>query len=306
VREWAGNGGLARDLPPRLSAVRDRRLPRGDALGDARTVRGAHRRREGCAVFGAIATPEWLDGKGLGDASEVLAPGPTLRELVDAGYLADFVCDARQGAEDALRSIRKVAGDFDQAGAAEAMMRLPVTKAAISDVHEPAASRRLQAWPGPPRRAGARPVRLICVELQRRDHYPGPGRRTGVPMTRAHSTAHRTWVTETDIQDALFALADAKAVAIARDLRAARSDVIRTAASAQASYSEVARLPSVTNFAMMLDATQRLARLIRKGWVTTERGAELEQEILQAYAKVRAATYARKMLRERAAASGRG
>jgi superfamily II DNA or RNA helicase len=37
-------------------------------------------------VLGVPATPEWLDGVGLGDAFDRLVLGPEVRELIYAGY----------------------------------------------------------------------------------------------------------------------------------------------------------------------------------------------------------------------------
>jgi superfamily II DNA or RNA helicase len=93
-------------------------------------------------VLGVTATPERLDGKGLGDVFDVLVAGPTVSELIEQGYLADHVCYARSGAENALRSIRKVAGDYSPKAAADLMMGLPVTAAAISDWRELAGDAR--------------------------------------------------------------------------------------------------------------------------------------------------------------------
>jgi superfamily II DNA or RNA helicase len=84
-------------------------------------------------VLGVTATPERLDGRGLSDVFDVLISGPTVRALVTDGFLAPSVCYARPGAENALRSLRRVRGDYSPGEAAELMMKLPVTAAAISD-----------------------------------------------------------------------------------------------------------------------------------------------------------------------------
>ena len=73
-------------------------------------------------VLGVTATPERLDGCGLRDVFDVLVPGPTVKELVAAGFLAPSVCYARPGAENALRSLRRVGGDYSAAAAAKLMM----------------------------------------------------------------------------------------------------------------------------------------------------------------------------------------
>ena len=88
-------------------------------------------------VLGVTATPERLDGCGLRDVFDVLVPGPTVEELVADGFLAPSVCYARPGAENALRSLRRVGGDYSAAAAAKLMMEgLPVTGAAITDYRD--------------------------------------------------------------------------------------------------------------------------------------------------------------------------
>ena len=42
-------------------------------------------------VLGVTATPERLDGKGLAEVFDVLVVGPTVRELVVAGWLSPFI-----------------------------------------------------------------------------------------------------------------------------------------------------------------------------------------------------------------------
>ena len=84
-------------------------------------------------VLGVTATPERLDGQGLRDVFDELVPGPTVKELVADGFLAPSVCYARPGAENALKSLRRVGGDYSAAAAAKLMMELPVTAAAIAD-----------------------------------------------------------------------------------------------------------------------------------------------------------------------------
>jgi Type III restriction enzyme, res subunit len=41
-------------------------------------------------ILGVTATPERLDGRGLGEAFEEMVIGPDVRELIDAGHLAAF------------------------------------------------------------------------------------------------------------------------------------------------------------------------------------------------------------------------
>ena len=81
---------------------------------------------DGAKVLGVTATPERLDGRGLGVAAggffDCLVQGPTVRELVEARYLARPVVFAPQTQLD-LSGIRTLAGDFDKGALAAAMDR---------------------------------------------------------------------------------------------------------------------------------------------------------------------------------------
>ena len=92
-------------------------------------------------VLGVTATPERLDGKGLGDSFDAMVPGPSVKALQADGYLALAACYRRDGAVDALRSIRKLGGDFHSGELARLMMELPCTAAAIVDYRELGAGR---------------------------------------------------------------------------------------------------------------------------------------------------------------------
>ena len=71
-------------------------------------------------VLGVTATPERLDGKGLAERFDVLVCGPSIKELIDAGFLADMrVLTAPRRLD--LSSIRKVAGDYAVGALAELM-----------------------------------------------------------------------------------------------------------------------------------------------------------------------------------------
>ena len=81
---------------------------------------------DGSRVLGVTATPERLDGKGLGKAAggffDTLVQGPTVRELVEARYLARPVVYAPKTELD-LKGILTKAGDFDKTALAELMDR---------------------------------------------------------------------------------------------------------------------------------------------------------------------------------------
>jgi DNA repair protein RadD len=62
-------------------------------------------------VLGVTATPERLDGAGLREAFEVLALGPSVKELIAANWLAPFTVYAPERLVD-LKGARTVAGDY--------------------------------------------------------------------------------------------------------------------------------------------------------------------------------------------------
>jgi superfamily II DNA or RNA helicase len=64
--------------------------------------------------IGVTATPERLDGKGLGAMFDRMVMGPSVQWLIDNGFLAKPVYYAPKHTPD-LSSVSKVAGDFDRA-----------------------------------------------------------------------------------------------------------------------------------------------------------------------------------------------
>ena len=89
----------------------------------------------------AQGQPERPDGKGLVDSFDVMVRGPTVKRLQADGYLAQAACYGRDGAVDALRSIRKLGGDFNRGDVALLMMELSCTEAAIVDYRKLGAGR---------------------------------------------------------------------------------------------------------------------------------------------------------------------
>ncbi len=66
-------------------------------------------------VMGFTATPERLDGTGLGDIFAQMVLGPTVAELIRSGHLADFVCfRPARGLVDTTKVKRRL-GDFSAA-----------------------------------------------------------------------------------------------------------------------------------------------------------------------------------------------
>lgn len=86
-------------------------------------------------VLGVTATPERLDGQGLGIEAggffDELVMGPTVAELVELGHLSRPVVFAPPGTVD-LSGIKTVAGDFSKGELAAAMDRPVITGSAVT------------------------------------------------------------------------------------------------------------------------------------------------------------------------------
>ena len=64
-------------------------------------------------AVGLTATPERLDGRGLGDVFGAMVIGPSTAELIQAGFLADYRAFAPSKPD--LAGLRTAMGDYDQA-----------------------------------------------------------------------------------------------------------------------------------------------------------------------------------------------
>lgn len=79
---------------------------------------------------GLSATPERLDGKGLGKHFDVMVRGPTVAELIEQGYLSQYRLFAPNTID--TSGLHKRAGDYAQGEAAELVNRPKITGDAIS------------------------------------------------------------------------------------------------------------------------------------------------------------------------------
>lgn len=81
-------------------------------------------------VLGVTATPERLDGRGLGEAFDTLIMGPTVRELIDAGHLSRPVVYAPSRPD--MSGVHTRAGDFARDELDELMDRPSITGDAVA------------------------------------------------------------------------------------------------------------------------------------------------------------------------------
>lgn len=94
-------------------------------------------------VFGVTATPNRGDKQGLREVFDNVADQIRIAELIASGHLVKprtFVIDV--GVQDALRSVRRVAADFDMGEVDAIMNKSPVTDAVILNWKEKAGDRQ--------------------------------------------------------------------------------------------------------------------------------------------------------------------
>lgn len=114
-------------------------------------------------ILGVSATPERLDGQGLGAAFDVLVEGPTTADLIERGFLSDFEYFAPPAAAD-LSKIATRAGDFAIDQLAAAMDKATVTGDAVEHYRQ-----HLQG----------RPAIAFCVTVAHAEHVAEQFRQAG-------------------------------------------------------------------------------------------------------------------------------
>lgn len=117
-------------------------------------------------VIGLTATPRRTDGKGLDDLFDVIVEGPTIRELIDAGFLADYelIAPPIDGLD--VSDVKTKMGDYDKKELAEAVDKPTITGDAVNAYkrHTP----------------GQRCV-VMCVNIDHAYHVAEQYKASGVP-----------------------------------------------------------------------------------------------------------------------------
>ena len=115
------------------------------------------------------ATPCRLDGKGLGIGeggfADELVMGPTMRELIDAGFLSPYRIFAPPNALD-LTGVRTRAGDYSKEQLAEAVDKPTITGDAVEHYRRLCSGKRAVAF---------------CVSVAHAQHVANEFRAAGVP-----------------------------------------------------------------------------------------------------------------------------
>jgi superfamily II DNA or RNA helicase len=116
-------------------------------------------------VVGLTATPQRTDGKGLSDTYDALIEGPSIRQLIDAGYLCDYEIFAPPSQVD-ISTIKTRAGDYAQDELEAAMDRPTITGDAVATYRKHARGKRCV---------------VMCVSLKHAEHVRDSYAASGVP-----------------------------------------------------------------------------------------------------------------------------
>lgn len=81
--------------------------------------------------IGLTATPQRLDGKGLGKYFQAMVKGPTVSWLIEAGFLSDYKLYAPSTVD--MTGIRTTMGDFDRKATNERVDKPTITGSAINE-----------------------------------------------------------------------------------------------------------------------------------------------------------------------------
>lgn len=193
----------ATDHPVRIASVQTlvRRLPRMDWQPSLIIIDEAHHASAGSwttildkwpEVFrlGVTATPCRLSGAGLGAAFDQLVLGPSVSDLISAGFLSPARIYAPPVMAD-LTGLRRRAGDYAADQAASAMNRPTVTGDAIGHYQRHAAGQRAIAF---------------CCSIDHASHVASSFNAAGIPAA--------TLLGNTPDRDAVVAAFDAGTVQI--------------------------------------------------------------------------------------------
>jgi len=129
-------------------------------------------------VVGLTATPERTDGKGLGEVYDAIVEGPSMRWLIDSGYLSDYRIIAPSSAV-SLAGVSKRAGDYAQDELEAAVDKPTITGDAVRAYQQYAAGKRCM---------------VFCVTIKHSQHVCEQYRAAGIPAEHvdgSHTDAER-------------------------------------------------------------------------------------------------------------------
>jgi len=116
-------------------------------------------------VIGLTATPQRTDGKGLDGTYDAMVQGPTIRQLIDAGYLCDYEIFAPPSTLD-LSSVKTKMGDYDKAELEQQVDKPTITGDAVATYRKHASGKR---------------AAVMCVSIAHAEHVRDSYLAAGVP-----------------------------------------------------------------------------------------------------------------------------
>lgn len=115
-------------------------------------------------VIGLTATPSRTDGKGLGDTYTALVQGPSIRQLIDAGYLCEYEIFAPPSTLD-LSAVKTKMGDYDKKELEQSIDKPTITGDAVATYKRHAYGKRCV---------------VMCVSIRHAEHVMESYRAAGV------------------------------------------------------------------------------------------------------------------------------
>ena len=116
-------------------------------------------------VIGLTATPRRTDGKGLSDTYGEIVQGPTIRQLIDAGYLCDYEIYAPPSTVD-LSAVKTSMGDYDKRELEQTMDKPTITGDAVATYRKHASGKR---------------AAVMCVSIRHAEHVRDSYQAAGIP-----------------------------------------------------------------------------------------------------------------------------
>jgi DNA repair protein RadD len=124
----------------------------------------SHYRDQGSKILGLSGSPTRLDGKPLSNLFDVMVSGPSVRWLIDQGFLSEYVAYCPSQID--LTGVKTSMGDFQKDELAEAMDKPSITGDAISHYRKLAYGTRAVCY---------------CVSIKHSEHVCAQFNADGIP-----------------------------------------------------------------------------------------------------------------------------
>jgi superfamily II DNA or RNA helicase len=121
-------------------------------------------------IIGLTATPQRTDGKALGDVFDTIVEGPSVRMLIDRGYLSDYRLIAPRNVLD-MSDVKTKGGDYDIKATEEKLDKPTITGDAVAAYKQHANGKRCV---------------VLCVSIAHAEHVCESYRAAGVAAEAIH------------------------------------------------------------------------------------------------------------------------